>query len=70
MPYLDMLLRPAEPDGALAVARVHVRSWQAAYRTLLRDQDLDQLCPQDRGQKYDFVTADLSRAADDRSGGR
>ncbi len=34
MPYPNMLLRPAESDGAMGVARVHVRSWQAAYRTL------------------------------------
>ena len=58
MPYSDMLLRPAEPDDAMAVARVHVRSWQAAYRTLLPDDYLDQLRPEDRAQKYDFATLD------------
>ncbi|HEV2708851.1 MAG TPA: GNAT family N-acetyltransferase [Edaphobacter sp.] len=56
-----MLLRPAQPDDALAVARVHVRSWQAAYRTLLPDDYLDQLRPEDRAPHYDFVTRDPQR---------
>ena len=54
----DMLLRPAEPDDAIAVARVHVRSWQAAYRTLLPDDYLDQVRPEDRAQKYNFSSLD------------
>ncbi|HTC94741.1 MAG TPA: GNAT family N-acetyltransferase [Terriglobales bacterium] len=58
MPYLGMLLRLAEPEDAIAVARVHVRSWQAAYRTLLPDDYLDQLRPEDRAQNYDFATLD------------
>jgi hypothetical protein len=53
-----MLLRPAEPEDAIAVARVHVRSWQAAYRTLFPDDYLDQLRPEDRAQKYDFASLD------------
>lgn len=53
-----MHLRPAQPEDALAVARVHVRSWQAAYRTLLPDDYLDQLRPEDRAPHYDFTTRD------------
>ena|SRR5437868_4202185 len=53
-----MLLRPAEPEDAMAVARVHVRSWQAAYRTLLPEDYLQQLRPEDRAQKYDFASLD------------
>ena len=53
-----MLLRAAEPDDALAVARVHVRSWQAAYRTILPDDYLDRLRPEDRAEKYDFACLD------------
>src|ERR1700748_1840529 len=53
-----MLLRPAEPDDAIAVARVHVRAWQVAYRTLLPDDYLDQLRPEDRAERYDFATSD------------
>jgi hypothetical protein len=55
--YLDMLIRPAEPDE-VAVACVHVRSWQAAYRTLLPDEYLDKLRPEDRARRFDFATAD------------
>src|ERR1700680_2792751 len=58
MPCLDMLLRRAELDDAMAVACVHVRSWQAAYRTLLPDDYLDQLRPEDRAEKYDFASLD------------
>jgi GNAT superfamily N-acetyltransferase len=53
-----MLLRLAQPDDALAVARVHVRSWQSAYRSLLPDDYLEQLRPEDRAEKYDFATID------------
>lgn len=53
-----MQLRLAEPDDAMAVARVHVRSWQVAYRTLLPDDYLDQLRPEDRAKTYDFTNLD------------
>ena len=42
----------------MAVAWVHVRSWQVAYRTLLPDDYLDQLRPEDRAQRYDFANTD------------
>ena len=48
------LIRPAGPDDALAVARVHVRSWQVAYRTLLPDEYLDGLRPEERARRYTF----------------
>jgi hypothetical protein len=38
-----MFLRRAEPADAMEVARVHVRSWQVAYRGLLPDAYLDGL---------------------------
>ena len=50
-----MEIRPAAPDDALAVARVHVRSWQAAYRGLLPDSYLDSLRPADRAARYNFA---------------
>ncbi len=53
-----MLIRPAEPADAMAVARVHVRSWQAAYRGIISDDYLARLRPEDRAQKYDFATLD------------
>jgi GNAT superfamily N-acetyltransferase len=49
-----MLLRPAEPADDAAVARVHVRSWQLAYRGLLPDEYLDGLQPEDRVPHYTF----------------
>jgi GNAT superfamily N-acetyltransferase len=42
----------------MSVARVHVRSWQSAYRGLLPDEYLDTLRPEDRAQRYDFATRD------------
>lgn len=56
-----MLLRLAEPADAMAVARVHVRSWQAAYRGLLPDAYLGALRPEDRAARYDFATSDPAK---------
>jgi ribosomal protein S18 acetylase RimI-like enzyme len=50
-----MLLRPAEPSDSLAVAEIHVRSWQVAYRGLLPDDYLDALIPQERAARYTFA---------------
>jgi ribosomal protein S18 acetylase RimI-like enzyme len=49
-----MVLRPAQPGDEMAVAQVHVRSWQVGYRTLLPDHYLDQLRPEDRAARYTF----------------
>lgn len=38
-----LTVRPARPADALAVAGVHVRAWQVAYRGLLPDDHLDSL---------------------------
>ena len=57
----DMTIRPAQPEDALAVAQVHVRSWQAAYRSLLPDEYLDQLRPEDRAARYNFSHADTQK---------
>jgi len=53
-----VLLRPAEPADADAVAGVHVRSWQVAYRGLLPDEYLDGLRPGDRASVYTFGSSD------------
>ena len=58
-----MLLRPAEPDDAIAVARVHVRAWQAGYRGLLPQDYLDGLRVEDRARRYDFANPDPRRPA-------
>jgi GNAT superfamily N-acetyltransferase len=53
-----MLLRAAVPSDAFAISRVHVRSWQAAYRGLLPDEYLDGLRAEERAEKYDFTNPD------------
>lgn len=53
-----MLLRPAEPADAMAVAYVHVRAWQVAYRDLLPADYLASLKPEDRAQRYTFGGTD------------
>jgi len=47
-------IRPARRADAMAVAGVHVRSWQAAYRGLLPDDYLAGLRPEDRAARYGF----------------
>jgi GNAT superfamily N-acetyltransferase len=56
-----MELRLAVPDDALAVARVHVRAWQAGYRGLLPDGYLDGLRAEDRAARYTFGRLDGPR---------
>ena len=56
-----MQLRRAETADAMAVARVHVRSGQAAYSKLMPDDFLDQLRPEDRAKRYDFGNLDPIR---------
>jgi GNAT superfamily N-acetyltransferase len=53
-----MLLRPAEPADAMAVAIVHVRAWQVAYRDLLPADYLARLKPEDRAARYTFGETD------------
>jgi ribosomal protein S18 acetylase RimI-like enzyme len=55
-----MLLRPAQPADALAIARVHVRAWQHGYAGILPASYLNQLRPEDRAEKYDLSHADPS----------
>ena len=45
-------VRPAGPDDASAIAGVHVRSWQAAYRGLLPDELLDRLSVTERRETW------------------
>jgi GNAT superfamily N-acetyltransferase len=50
-------LREARRGDELAVAEVHVRSWQEAYRGLMPDKYLDELDPRDRATRYTFEAA-------------
>ncbi len=45
---MKIRIREAEPSDAEAIARIHVRSWQAAYRGQLSDAYLDSLSVEDR----------------------
>ncbi|HEY1889583.1 MAG TPA: GNAT family N-acetyltransferase [Steroidobacteraceae bacterium] len=56
-----MILRPAVPDDAMPVARVHVRAWQVAYRGLIPDEQLQGMRPEDRAQRYDFAGCNPGR---------
>lgn len=38
----------------MAVARIHVRSWQSGYRGLLSQDHLNSLRPEDRASRYTF----------------
>jgi GNAT superfamily N-acetyltransferase len=53
-----MLLRTAQPTDSVAVAGIHVRSWQGGYRGLLPDEYLDALRPEDRAKHYTFGDPD------------
>jgi ribosomal protein S18 acetylase RimI-like enzyme len=53
-----LLVRPARPEDGPAVADLHVRSWQAAYRGLLPDDYLDDLRPEDRMGRYTLGSDD------------
>ncbi len=47
-----MRVRPAQVADAVAIAEVHVRSWQRAYRGLVPDAYLDGLSVQKRAQMW------------------
>ena len=47
-------LRAAVPEDAHGVARVHVRSWQSAYRGLIAQDYLDGLEPEVWAGRYTF----------------
>jgi GNAT superfamily N-acetyltransferase len=56
-------LRDARRGDELAVAEVHVRSWQEAYRGLMPDSYLDALDPRDRAGGYIFEAGDPAAPA-------
>ena len=58
---MSLSLRHAEPEDALPIARVHVRSWQLAYRGLLSDDYLARMRVDERAKRYDLANRDPSR---------
>lgn len=55
------VLRSAAATDALAIATVHVASWQQGYRHIFDHDFLDALVPEDRVARYDLGHEDLSR---------
>jgi GNAT superfamily N-acetyltransferase len=51
-------LREARRGDELAVADVHIRAWQEAYRGLMADEFLDALEVEDRAARYTFESLD------------
>jgi GNAT superfamily N-acetyltransferase len=51
---LTIKLREARAGDEPAVADIHVRAWQEAYRGLIPDEFLDELDPDDRVAAYAF----------------
>ena len=55
-------VRAATPADAAAIAGVHVRSWQAAYRGIVPDEVLDGLSLPDREQRWRSILRAQRRA--------
>ena len=53
-------VREATVNDTTAVAQVHVRSWQVAYRGLMADEYLDQLTVEERATRYRFGSGDVT----------
>lgn len=49
---MPLEVRPAIPDDAAAIAAVHVRAWQVAYRGLIPDEVLDGLSVEQRQEAW------------------
>jgi GNAT superfamily N-acetyltransferase len=50
-----MRIREAVPADARAIAEIHVRAWQAAYRGQLPDEYLDGLSAEDRLEQHEWT---------------
>lgn len=53
-------VRAATANDKIAVARVHVRSWQVGYRGLIPDEFLGQMKAEDRAARYTFGDGDAA----------
>jgi L-amino acid N-acyltransferase YncA len=47
-----MLVRPATPDDARAIATIHVQTWRVAYRDIVPQAHLDALSIEQREQRW------------------
>ena len=57
-----MRIRPATPDDASALARVHIDSWRSAYRGLVPDAHLAKL---DYGLRAERFRKDLAESPEE-----
>ncbi|HEU4513758.1 MAG TPA: hypothetical protein VFR87_11695 [Nocardioidaceae bacterium] len=58
---MSLRIRPAAVEDAEAVARVHVQSWQVAYRAILPSTYLDSLDVAERSRTWQRILGDHSR---------
>lgn len=56
----DVRIRPAVPSDAQAVAEIHVRTWQAAYKGILPDEALSALSVADRYRLWQRLLGDAN----------
>ena len=61
MSYVSAMARLADPDDARAIARVHVRSWQAVYRGVIAEEFLGSLDVDRRTEMINRMIRDESR---------
>ena len=54
-------MREAEPQDATTLARVHLAAWQAAYRGLVADEQLDTLSVEERERTWADALASAPR---------
>ena len=57
------MIRPADLHDAAAIARVHVATWRATYRTLLPDDFLDSLTEAGYADRWQRFISDRSSRA-------
>jgi len=55
------MIRLANSDDAAAIAAVHIRGWQAAYRGYFPDTFLDGLSVAERAERWGVWLADVAR---------
>jgi ribosomal protein S18 acetylase RimI-like enzyme len=55
---MALTIRDATAKDAIAIAHVHIRAWQAAYRGLLPDEHLDGLRAEERASRYSLGSSE------------
>ena len=55
-----VVIRPATPEDALAIAAVHVDAWKAAYRGIVPDEFLDSLSIEQRSDAWRQILSEGS----------